>query len=512
MIYFFRNIFLFLIFLGAIVSAFSQGGFKKKHYLQNSITSVCRNVIEAPNGNIVMIGLTLDSVGYFNYLTLLGADASGTVIWRKDYGNINFEHLDNLSSPNGAVLVDGLNFYYAAGVRDGANNYFGVLIKFDFNGDTIWQKIYRETSPNDLTPQGICKSVDGGLLITGFSQTPNTTRCLLLKTDLNGNELWRKMIDKPTIPATHDGKAIVQDSATRKIIIAGYQYIGNATSWDAYSNILILDSLGNKIIQTTFNNAGGAGFSQVIQLKDKNFLTCGGMFIGPNLKAQGLVVKFNLQGSVIWSKQFDTPSTYNEISKVHELASGDILLFGDLDTMQNYSQLPIVKPRIIRINSNGTLKWKKYFGSANSYETSEYPNSIFPMQDGSYLVGVGLPFLTNPKPYRIIKIDSTGCDTTEAYCKSIEVGINPLSDLTGFNFEMYPNPANDVLKIRIDAPGNKQFKVVISDMTGRPIQWADLNSNNNLKINTTSYPAGIYFTTIYYEGRAMETKKIVIVR
>jgi hypothetical protein len=94
----------------------AQGGWKKRYYLQNSLSSICRNVIETPNGNFIMIGLTYDPGG-FNYLTLVGTDPQGNTLWRKDYGSIKFEYLDNILAPNGAIVRDQNCFYHTLGVR-----------------------------------------------------------------------------------------------------------------------------------------------------------------------------------------------------------------------------------------------------------------------------------------------------------------------------------------------------------------------------------------------------------
>jgi hypothetical protein len=47
-----------------------------------------------------------------------------------------------------------------------------VFVKFDLNGDTIWQKFYRDTDPlEDVIPQMVTASADGGFYLTGFFQT-----------------------------------------------------------------------------------------------------------------------------------------------------------------------------------------------------------------------------------------------------------------------------------------------------------------------------------------------------
>ena len=82
-------------------------------------------------------------------------------------------------------------------MRDSNNKYIGVLIKFDLNGDTIWQKRFYDPA-NAVYPQMVSTSVDGGFLITGMYDDPLIVaqQAMLIKTDASGNELWRKQVKK----------------------------------------------------------------------------------------------------------------------------------------------------------------------------------------------------------------------------------------------------------------------------------------------------------------------------
>lgn len=510
---------LVLIFFFINTTLLAQGGWKKKYHLQNSLNSICTNVFEAQNGNLIMLGFTYSSqnASGSNKLSVVGIDYLGNMLWRKDYGTKKLEYLHNIFAPNGAVLKDGSFFYHTLCARDSNNAQIGVLIKFNYNGDTLWQKFFREMSPKDLIPQAITKSVDGGLLITGASQEPNGQACFVIKTDLNGNELWRKRINKST-PNVQDGTSIVQDSTTKKIVIVGYQYIGSSTYQETYSNVLILDSLGTKTLQTTFNNGDGGGAASVIRLRDGNFLTSCNLNanndIGALTRYVGRALKFNIQGNVLWSKTYDTLSAFGGIGFFSELKNGDIMMVGALDTLINYGLSGPVKIRLYKTDKDGNLKWKKYIGSAYTYTSSEYVRCINPTQDGGFVLTAWMlnaPSTFSP-PYNIIKIDSTGCDTSEAWCQSVALGINDFNRKTGWEFELFPNPAKEFVNIKIDAPEEKNFQIQINDVTGKEVKTVTLNAGTNLQINTSEYNGGVYFISVYYEGRSIENKRLLIVR
>ena len=441
----------------------------------------------------------------------MGSDALGNLIWQKKYGSPKFQYLDNILAPRGAIYKDANAFYHALTVRDSNNYQIGVLIKFNFNGDTLWQKVYREISPKDVILQGLTKSIDNGFLLTGASQELGGQVCLLIKTDINGNELWRKRINKIT-PNVQDGHAIVQDTASKKIIIAGYQYIGNSSSWDTYSNILIIDSLGTKTVQTTFNNSGGGGFDEVIQLRDKNFLACGSWYASSDPKYYGFIVKFGITGNLIWSKKLNVASTYNLTYFLYELKNGDIMALGRLDTMANHFQSAIIKLQLLKLDKNGNIKFKKYIGSSYDDVNSETPGSMNPTQDGGFIIASRFPFTNSPAPYSIIKIDSTGCDTTEQWCQSVALGISNFNALSGYNFEIYPNPANDILHLKIETPIEKSLALKIIDISGREIETLSIEPNNNVQLNTADYKTEVYFVSLIYEGKTVDVRKLLIVR
>jgi hypothetical protein len=504
---------LLLFFLLAHILLSAQGGYNRKYALANSLSSVCYKAVEMPNGNIIMFGLTYDTLNNqaFNRLTLVATDPAGNIVWRKDYGDSKFEYL-NWINPRSIIKKDN-SFYFVIVARDSTNKQVGALLNFDFNGDTLWQKIYRDPT-DDLIPCGLTQTVDGGFLFTGFFQdwVNHTSQVMLIKTNLQGNELWRKRINK-NVPNVHDGRAIIQDSVSKKIILVGYQYIGTASNFDAFSNIMILDSLGNKLLQTTFNNFGGGAFNELIQLKDSNFLTCGSTNansdIGVLTRYRSMVVKFDIQGNIIWSKEFDTISPFNRMSWMHELPDGDILMTGSLDTMINHNIEDITRVKLIKIDKDGNLKWWKYIGSARDHASSEMPTSINPTQDKGFLITTWFTNLV-PRPYSVIKVDSLGCDTLEAYCKSVLLGTKKYSTGYSFDLELYPMPVRNEVTMHLNSEVYDSFLVYINDVTGKIIESLRIEANKELHVNTSTYNKGVYFVSVMRGTDRVVTKKMVV--
>ncbi|MBI3233776.1 MAG: T9SS type A sorting domain-containing protein [Bacteroidetes bacterium] len=358
------------------------------------------------------------------------------------------------------------------------------------------------------------KSVDGGFLLTGFYEdfTQSIEPCVLIKTNINGTELWRKIINK-NVPNSNTGFSIVQDTNSKKIFIAGRQYIGNASAWDTYSHILILDSLGNNPIRKSFNNAGGGGFSNLIQLKDKNFLVGGQWSVNYNLGTyNAMLVKFDINGNVIWSTIFPEVNTGNVTGVSYELPNEDIIQLAFTDTANLLRRM-----EFIRLDKNGKIKTRKYIGSAqllpppNPYCTEAMP-SLNPTMDKGFILSSWFPNKQTPRPYSILKLDSTGCDTTEQWCQSVALTVDNFKELTGYNFEMFPNPANDILHLELSGYAEKSIQINLQDISGNQIENLELEPNTKTQLNTSKYSSGFYFITISQNNSAIETRKLVIVR
>ena len=72
------------------------------------------------------------------------------------------------------------------------------------------------------------------------------------------------------------------------------------------------------------------------------------------------------------------------------------------------------------------------------------------------------------------------------------------------NIKLYPNPANDELLVENRSPENRQF--IIFNSVGQQVTQINIGKNQNETLNTSSYPAGIY----YILGNKGESGKFII--
>lgn len=507
---------IFFIFISVIL--FSQGGFKRQFKLPGVLNHKSLGIYEKSDGSYIAGGIIFDTVqGYTSFrLVIMGLDAYGQPQWTKKYGNHKFQFFEKFAAP--WFYFDGNFIYHAGSVKDSLNEIYGVLMKFDLNGDTVWQKTYKDTLYN-VSPEMVTKSVDGGFLLTGTWINP-TGDCpaLLIKTDINGNELWRKEIHKGG-KNYQECKALLQDSASKKIVIVGMQTIGDSLNWWFYSNILILDSLGNKLAQHNFGGPDGGSLSDLIQTKDGKFVAVGyrlfpQMIGGTNLR-KAFAVKFdvNTPNPPIWRFSFDKLVLNNVFSDITELDNGDMMIGGSIDTMILHNLATKSLIRLTGINQNGVVKFNRYYDYKSNSSNNDNNMGLWslnPTSDKGFIAAVEIANTPIPNPFFFIKFDSTGCDSTLEYCQMMaEVGFEEFG-IQGSKFKVYPNPSSGVYTVSINDGTLSNNRCEVLDLMGRTILIQEWSGTKEAELSLKSYENGIYILNVLDEsGNCFFTKKLV---
>ena len=170
-------------------------------------------------------------------------DPNGTLVWQKTlYGPLGGSGVAYDQDYGDGLLVDSSGNIYVAG-RSGNTSATtsGVLIKYDTNGNVLWQKrcggTYTSSTAGSFNAgfRGICFDPSGNICAVGTSPDDHL---MIVKYDTNGNALWTRQIGSTS--STSYGYGIASDSSGNL-----YAVCRLGTSTGATSYLVKYDASGN---------------------------------------------------------------------------------------------------------------------------------------------------------------------------------------------------------------------------------------------------------------------------
>jgi hypothetical protein len=97
--------------------------------------------------------------------------------------------------------------------------------------------------------------------------------------------------------------------------------------------------------------------------------------------------------------------------------------------------------------------------------------------------------------------------TTQTFAITVYKTMTSIAKTRNNELSLYPNPASDVLNIRLPGSGFNNAEAIIRDISGKELSRTVIESNS--PINISSLPKGIYSITIIKDGKLLSGKFIV---
>jgi hypothetical protein len=289
--------------------------------------------------------------GYRQKPVLIKTDSSGNVQWEKTYD-------------------ESLRFYVIVQTNDLGYALFGYgkIIKIDAEGNLQWNKTYTPLPGGIINSQGIQTS-DGGYLLVGSttnSSYPQNTVAWILKTDGNGNELWKKtfgdLFSSSPFVATSAYSAIEMHDGG--CVVAG--------SWEGSCWLLKIDSQGdaqwNKTHDFRYNGTFGEyKYTSIGKTSD------GGLILTGFASPIPFLVKVDSQGNMQWNRPYTEGGGFNSIVQSDD---GGYYAVGSLNS----------NAWMIKTGSSGALLWGATYGDYTRSHNQVFFNSVVGASDGGYAV------------------------------------------------------------------------------------------------------------------------------
>lgn len=278
------------------------------------------------------------------YAMLIKTDEQGNEEWNKIYSGLKWALGSSVQQTvEGGYILTGLS----TPVTDTRFSQL-FLLKTDENGNEEWNQTFKFWDKSSGI--SVQQTQDNGYIITGLTNNfsnPFESEIILLKTDKNGNEIWRKTFAFLYI---NQGFSVKQTKDKGYIITGNVAYNINDT-FNSYAVLLKTDEYGNLLWYKTFNYKAGAMGLSVQQTSDDGYIIMG--YALSYSKYYALMIKTDTQGNEEWIKSYSGLGNAMVVSGQQTIDNGYILAGNTfVSSLSNKQYLFLLKT-----DEKGNLIW-----------------------------------------------------------------------------------------------------------------------------------------------------------
>ena len=501
-----RIIKLFILFCVVTTQTQAQIQFDKRYPL--GLASVGRKVVEI-SGGYICAGFEISDTNTYNNNLIVKSDTNGDTVKTlyipppdSTYWNLYNEDPDDIFTD---LIVTNDSNLVAVGRSQAYNptNYYDydiLLVKLNYNLDTLWLKTYSHPTDSAFQPQSIIQTSDGGFLICGKQRSFYNTNWFgfLYKVDSAGNFQWYKSYNNPGPYQAIWGVIELPDHS---FMCSGTSInVSSSNTFDSY--YFIVDSLGNLLTTFPVPSIGDDGLNVIEYSNDNNIMILGleNYTTGNIDPYSNCIYKVDYFGNVIWKKTYG--DFYNGsplgITRAHN--GGYVYAGGSDYTAAGFHAY------IHRIDENGDSLWFRNF----SYSGFDEFWDIKTTADGGYIMCGQTGGCNNNGGtcFWLVKTDSLGLLVT---------GIQEKEIFKNATLTIYPNPATTYCTITAIVPqsnstgiGKKGASIILFDMRGKQLLEQPLQTGSNtVQLNLTNYSAGTYLAVLVLDGYNAARVKVV---
>ncbi|MBW7868584.1 MAG: T9SS type A sorting domain-containing protein [Brumimicrobium sp.] len=494
------RLFIIIVYLMCFGQIIAQGAFYYKHIQPYSNQSF--SVAESKNGFLI-VGQNAVQGGESNGF-LMKIDKQGNVIWDKI---VNAPEPDKYENYRAVVYHDG--YFYVGGLRRIEGNQHNLILKVDSNnGDIIGDYMFGNDKvlANDNLIGDIKLNSEGLLIATsGFDSTSMSTVAELIQLDFQANVLWKK-IYSADLNTSHFSDRMTKIEPMDDGFLLKMNSL-DVPLWQTNHFIIRTDLNGNEIWRKNMRNYQSSStgsdsllwFADATPFKKKNVIA---HFVIDNITDSTytqniVVVEFDENGNEIFYKKYPEKTEGIGPSDIFSDNDNNIYILGGQEVSPPYySQLYAAK-----LNPEKEFLWENHYGEKDITEL--YIHSLLTSDGGVLIGGRDLLYeVSNNRYYSIlVKTDCEG-NTEWNYesCRSPS-----FDDIT-----IFPNPSSDNFIVQIPTiPEHSVIRLEVYDMMGKLVSRNEYIDKEVLKINSSTWNSGVYHCIFYVDNEYFKSKKII---
>jgi Secretion system C-terminal sorting domain len=279
----------------------------------------------------------------------------------------------------------------------------GTIKKSDANGNTLWTIMCLDESIYDINiPVGICTQ-GNSVYLAGRRTTSLQEFGTLTRADTSGNIIWARSINQANF-LTSTWR--VCNGPSESCIVGGFMdeiqtpyFFGAICRFDSAGTMLwgksilldgYLTTIFNDVFYDNNNNIYAVGYGKVNSAADND----------------GIIVKLDVNGNVLWTKTYDLYQSCRFISILQY--GNDLYLCGNYRFTDSLSSTIYEYPALTKIDSSGNHIWTR--GYLFSQHNSGGATDITILASGNIVLNTYTDDVNpnTPRDYMIVEADTSG--------------------------------------------------------------------------------------------------------
>ena len=286
------------------------------------------------DGDVIMVGTVYNTVEEQSDILLARFDESGELLWSHLFGGEENEEGQSVVPLSTGGFLVGGS---TVSYGNGGNDIF--ILRVEDDGDLVWQETYG-TAANE----GACRirEVADGYIASGFKTSQNDPTLLLVKFDEYGDMEWNRSY------TTLGELGIINGMTVEPLSQGGYIATGifKAYNDSLQSMVVKLDVDGDVVWSKQINGICSESIFD-IKVLSNGYLLCGKSYLDTINSFDAHIVKLDLNGDVIWDRYYGSRNN-EEFNQIVLLDEGEFMLTGTITDDQNVSM-----PWVVQMSSWG---------------------------------------------------------------------------------------------------------------------------------------------------------------
>lgn len=492
-----RLILLSIVFIGSLSG---QGQTFNNHYgRQGSAFLEVAYSIELMTDTLVSFFFREDGTGgtarnwYFTW------DLSGQIM---DSGYVEIPNTGIFNQTYNGLNPDGHGGFVMSGfiaeLLDDNTSYdthFGAAIRVNHELDTLWIRKIGDIEDYNVSNQARA-CANGDYIFVGNADRNQNLDIMVARFDSEGNHLWTKYYS--TQPGYEELGFTIVETAEGDFIIGGYvqQNINQPNN----HLILKINSEGDLLnYQIIGDWSLSIGWPKLEYCSDGNFIYCGSIYPSSDYEKDAYFCKIDSDLNIIWESQYPLAHHLGYMFSIKENPDGSFISVGGGKKENGQDEGILVK-----LDSQGEMLWHRRYQQALEPFYLNYLYDVVRAPDGGYVAGGTCLPVPQGTQIWLLKVDSMGCLVPG--CDTL-VNVFEL-EKNLFGFQLYPNPASDVLNIYFESLSpHPDGTFTVYNLQGQAVHSFHATSSGITYIlQVTDLPQGMYVLE-YTDGEGVKMSK-----